>query len=142
MERAVLQDLTDLHHQVLVRHRTTRSGSRAPHIVQTVAMAVDGRPRHAPDLRYPLQAIDLADGGRDLAAHRLRGPHATCRVGWASTSGVPKGGRSPAARSWPRAARSLAIVRSPTFALRRPISSSRASAGRVFNDTSPAARKA
>src|SRR6478735_3066101 len=105
MERAVLQELPDLRHQVLVRHRAKRSRSLAPHIVQTVAMAIDGRPRHAPDPRHPLQAIDLADGGRDLAAHRLRGPHATRRVGWASTSGVAKGERSPAARSWPRAAR-------------------------------------
>src|SRR3954468_23419982 len=100
MERAVLQGLPELHPQILVRHRAKRSGSRTPHIVQTVAMAADGRPRHAPDPRHPLQAIDLADGGRDLAAHRLRGPHATRRVGWASTSGVPKGERSPAARPY------------------------------------------
>src|SRR3954468_8872105 len=105
MERAVLQELPDRPHQLLVRHRTKRSGSLAPHIIQVVAMAVDGRPRHAPDLRYPLQAIELVRGGRDLAAHRLRGPHATRRGGGASTSGVPKGGWSPAARSLLRAAR-------------------------------------
>src|SRR5215212_4192614 len=128
MERAVLQELPDLHHQVLVRHRAKRSGSRAPHIVQTVAMAVDGRPRHAPDPRHPLQAIDLADGGRDLAAHRLDLRRAK--------------GRAVSSRSILASSSSLAIVRSPTFSLRRPISSSRASLGRFFNDTSPAARKA
>src|SRR3954453_7961665 len=128
MERAVLQELPDLHHQALVRHRAPRSGSRAPHIIQVVAMAVDGRPRHAPDLRYPLQAIELVRGGRDLAAHRLDLRRAK--------------GRLVSSRSILASSSSLAIVRSPTFALRRPISSSRASAGRVFNDTSPAVRKA
>ena len=34
------------------------------------------------------------------------------------------------------------MVSSPTFAFRRPISASRASAGRLFSDASPAARKA
>src|SRR4051812_30846328 len=114
MERAVLQELPDRPHQLLVRHRAKRSGSLAPHIIQVVAMAVDGRPRHAPDLRYPLQAIELVRGGRDLAARRLRGPHATRRVGWASTSGVAKGGRPPAARSWPRAARWPSSDRRPS----------------------------
>src|SRR3954447_9493190 len=128
VERAVLQELADLHYQVLVRQRAKRSGSRAPHIVQTVAMAVDGRPRHAPDPRHPLQAIDLADGGRDLAAHRLDLRRAK--------------GRAVSSRSILASSSSLAIVRSPTFALRRPISSSRASVGRVFKNTSPAARKA
>src|SRR3954452_6227983 len=128
MERAVLQELPDPHHQVLVRHRAKRYGPRAPHIVQTVAMAVDGRPRHAPDPRHPLQAIDLTDGGRDLAAHPL--------------DLRPAKGRAVASRSILASSSSLAIVRSPTFALRRPISSSRASVGRFFNDPSPAARKA
>src|SRR6478672_3505283 len=128
VERAVLQELPDLRHQVLVRHRAKRSRSLAPHIVQVVAMAVDGRPRHAPDPRHPLQAINLVRGGRDLAAHRLDLRRAK--------------GRAVSRRSILASSSSLAMVRSPTFSFRRPISSSRASAGRLFKHASPAARKA
>src|SRR3954471_21833488 len=126
MERAVLQELPDLHHQVLVRHRAKRSGPRAPHIVQTVAMAVDGRPRHAPDPRHPLQAIDLADGGRDLPAHDLGLRRAK--------------GRSTSKRSIFASSSSAVIVSSPTLACSRSISASRASAGRLFSAASPPAR--
>src|SRR5262245_25225551 len=93
-----------------------------------MAMAIDGRSRHAPDPCHPLHAVDLVRRGRDPPAHRL--------------DLLDAKGRLVSSRSIFASSSSLAIVRSPTFALRRPISASRASAGRVFNDTSPAARKA
>ena len=128
MERAVLQELPDRPHQLLIRHRTERPGPPALDRLRRVAMAVDGRSRHAPDPCHPLQAVDLVRRGRDPPAHRL------------DLLGAK--GRLVSSRSIFASSSSLAIVRSPTFALRRPISASRASAGRVFNDTSPAARKA
>src|SRR5215211_1702857 len=107
MERAALQELPDLRHQVLVRHCAKRSRSLAPYIIQMVAMAVDGRPRHAPGLRHPLQAIDPIRGGRDLAAHRLDLRRAK--------------GRAVSSRSILASSSSLAMVKSPTFSFRRPI---------------------
>src|SRR3954470_25019807 len=128
MERAVLQEPPDRSHQLLVRHRTERPGPPALERLRLVAMAVDGRPRHAPDPGHSLQAVDPIRGGRDPPAHCL------------DLLGTK--GRLDPSCSILASSSSLAMVRSPTFSFRRPISSSRASVGRVFNDTSPAARKA
>src|SRR4051794_9932175 len=119
-------ELPDRPHQRLVRHRTVRPRPSARDRLRLLAMAVDGRSRHAPDPRHPLQAIDLADGGRDLAAHRL-----DLRRGK---------GRSTSRRSIFASSSSAVIVSSPTLACSRPISASRASAGRLFSDASPPAR--
>src|SRR4051794_40255475 len=127
VEGAVLQQLPDLPDQGRVRHRADRP--RPPPLAAIrAAVAVDGRPRHAPQVRDPLDPVHLARGGRDLAAHRLDLPRA---------KGRPASSRSTLAPS-----SSLAMVSSPTFSFRRPISASRASAGRLLSDTSPAARKA
>src|SRR3954447_8901449 len=128
MERAVLQEPPYRSHQLLVRHRTARPGPPALERLRPVAMAVDGRSRHAPDPCHPLQAVDLVRRGRDPSAHRL------------DLLGTK--GRLDPSCSILASSNSLAIVRSPTFSLRRPISASRALVGRVFNDASPAARKA
>src|SRR3954453_22702035 len=112
----------------LVRHRTERPGPPALDRLRPVAMAVDCRSRHAPDPCHPLQAVDLVRRGRDPPAHRL------------DLLGTK--GRLDPSCSILASSNSLAIVRSPTFSLRRPISASRALVGRVFNDASPAARKA
>ena len=122
------QEPPDRSHQLFVRHGTERPGPSALGRLRLVAMAVDGRLPYAPDPRHPLQAVDLVRRGRDPPAHHLdlrgaKGRLVSSRAIFASSS-------------------SLAIVRSPTFVLRRPISASRASAGRVFNDTSPTAKKA
>jgi hypothetical protein len=63
VERAVGQELPDHSRQVLVRHRAQRPGLSAVGCIRSVTMAVDGRPRHAPDPRHPLQAVGLACGG-------------------------------------------------------------------------------
>src|SRR4051794_1162389 len=119
--------LISLAREGLVRHRADRP--RPPTLATTrTAVAVDGRPRNAPQARDPLDAVRLVGGGRGLLAHRLDLRRAK--------------GRAVSSRSILASSSSLAIVRSPTFALRRPISSSRASVGRFFKDTSPAARKA
>src|SRR4051794_25667557 len=127
MEGALGQQLPDLPHQVLVRHRAGRPGSPA-FAGLGVTVAVHGRPRDAPVPRHPLQAVGPGRGGRDLPAHRLDLPRAKGR---------------PASRCPILApSSSFAIVSSPTFSFRRPISSSRASAGRLLKETSPAARNA
>src|SRR5215218_10359687 len=74
----------------------------------------------------PISAVDLGGGGRDLPAHRLD----LLR---------PKG-RCVSKRSIFASSSSAVIVSSPTLACSRPISASRASAGRLFSNASPAAR--
>src|SRR3954454_23272327 len=127
VEGAVLQQPPDLPDQGRVRHRADRP--RPPPLAAIrAAVAVDGRPRDAPQARDPLDAVRLGGGGRAPPAHRpdlLR------------AKGRPASSRSTLAPS-----SSFAIVSSPTFSFRRPISLSRASAGRLLSDTSPAARKA
>src|SRR4051794_27108942 len=128
VEGAGSQELPDFPDQILVQHRAERPGSLVGGSVRSVPMAVDGRARHAPDPCHPLQAVDLVRRGRDPPAHRL------------DLLGTK--GRLDPSCSILASSNSLAIVRSPTFSLRRPISASRALVGRVFNDASPAARKA
>src|SRR3954470_18379456 len=65
------QEPPDGWHQLFILHCTKWPGLPALERLRRVAMAVDGRSRHAPDPRYPLQAVDPIRGGRDLAAHRL-----------------------------------------------------------------------
>src|SRR6476661_8688608 len=69
VERAVLHELPDRPHQLFVRHRTERPRSPTLAGLRLLAMAVDGCPRHVPDSGHPLQAVDLAPGGRDPPAH-------------------------------------------------------------------------
>src|SRR4051812_18344009 len=127
VEGAVLQQLPDLPDQGRVRHRADRP--RPPPLAAIrAAVAVDGRPRDAPQARDPLDPVRLGGGGRALPAHRP----ALLRAK----------GRPPSSRSTLAPSSSFAIVSSPTFSFRRPISLSRASAGRLLSDTSPAARKA
>src|SRR4051812_10971568 len=128
VEGAVGQELPDLPPQVLVRHRADRSGPPARGVVGSAAVAVDRRPRYAPQARHPLQAVGPGRGGRDLPAHRL------------DLLGAK--GRAVSSRPILAPRSSVAIVSSPTFSFRRPISSSRASAGRLLSDASPAARNA
>src|SRR3954454_6914560 len=113
MEGAVLLELPDRLGQTLVGHRAERPRPCVHNCRHWTAMAVDGRPRHAPNPGDPQETVGLLGGGRDLPAHRLRGPHATRRVGWASTSGGPKGGEPPSARSLPPKARSSSSARRP-----------------------------
>src|SRR3954467_6149113 len=122
------QELPDLPDQGLVRHRAERPGSLGGGLVRSVPTAVDGRPRHAPQARDPLDPARLIRGGRAPAAHRLDLRRA---------EGRPASGRPILAPS-----SSFAIVSSPTFSFRRPISVSRASAGRLLSEASPAARNA
>src|SRR5436309_1936127 len=105
VEGAVLQQLPDLPDQGRVRHRAERP--RPPPLAAIrAAVAVDGRPRDAPQARDPLDAVRLVRGGRDPAAHRLDLLRA---------KGRPASSRPALAPS-----RSLAMVSSPTFAFRRP----------------------
>src|SRR3954471_21605556 len=101
MKRTAGQEPPDRSHQLFVRHGTERPGSPALDRLRLVAMAVNGRSRHAPDPRHLLQAIDPIRGGRDLAAHRLDLRRAK--------------GRPISSRSILAPSNSLAIVRSPTF---------------------------
>src|SRR4051794_5696979 len=127
VEGAVLQQLPDLPDQGRVRHRAERP--RPPPLAAIrAAVAVDGRPRDAPQARDPLDPVRLGGGGRDLPAHRLDLLRAK--------------GRPASRRPILAPSSSFAMVSSPTFSFRRPISASRASAGRLLSDTSPAARKA
>src|SRR3954454_3895061 len=84
------QELPDLLDQAIVRHRAERPGPLGGGFARSVPMAVDGRPRHAPQARDPLDPVHLVRGGRDLAAHRLDLRRAKGRA---------------VARSWPRVAR-------------------------------------
>ena len=127
VERARGQQLPDRLDQRLVRHRSER-----PRPVPTTrwvrpAMSIQGRSRPAPEPGHPQDAVGSAGGGRDLAAHDLDLRRAK--------------GRPPSRRSILASSSSVVMVSSPTLALRRPISRSRPSAGRVFNDASPAARR-
>jgi hypothetical protein len=70
-----------------------------------VPPSIERGTRHPPDGADPGEAVDPADGGRDHGTHRLRGPHAACCVGWASTSAGPKGGRPPVGVPAKRASR-------------------------------------
>src|SRR5919107_215836 len=70
----------------------------------------------------------MAGGGRDLPAHHLGLRRAK--------------GRCVSKRSIFASSSSVAIVSSPTLACSRPISASRASAGRLLSDASPPARNA
>src|SRR4051794_39630255 len=128
VEGAGGQELPDLLDQAVVRHRAERPGSLRGGSARSVPVAVDGRPRHAPQTRDPLDPVHLARGGRDLAAHRLDLRRAE--------------GRAVSSRSILASSSSVVMVRSPTFSLRRPISASRASAGRLLREASPAARNA
>src|SRR4051794_8861847 len=127
VEGAVPQERPDRLDQGLVRHRADRPRPPTLALVRA-AVAVDGRPRDAPEPRDPLQAVGPVRGGRDLAAHRLDLRRAK--------------GRPASSRPILAPSSSFAIVSSPTFSFRRPISASRASAGRLRSDASPAARKA
>src|SRR4051812_24273160 len=73
MERAGGEKLADRLHQVAVRHRPERPGAPLAHdrCFGSMTVAVDGRPRHAPEPGDPREAIDTAGGGRELPAHRL-----------------------------------------------------------------------
>src|SRR4051812_43240634 len=125
VEGAVPQELPDRLDQGLVRHRADRPGPPTLALIRA-AVAVDGRPRDAPQARDPLQTVDSVGGGRDLPAHRLGLRRAK--------------GRCLSKRSIFASRSSAAIVSSPTLACSRPISASRASAGRLFSDASPPAR--
>src|SRR4051794_2950199 len=120
------QELPDLLDQAIVRHRAERPGPLVGGFARSVPMAVDGRPRHAPQARDPLDPVHLIRGGRDPAAHRLDLRRAK--------------GRAVSSRPILASRSSVTMVRSPTFSLRRPISASRASAGRLLREASPAAR--
>src|SRR4051812_36291802 len=126
MEGAVRQKLADRHHQVLVRHGPERAGALALAHLGGAAVAIDGRPCNAPEVRDPQEAVDLGGGGRNLPAHRL-------------DLRRPKG-RCVSRRSIFASKSSAVIVSSPTLACSRSIAASRASAGRLFSDASPAAR--
>src|SRR3954454_20928298 len=126
MEEAVRQKLADLHHQVLIRHGPERAGALALNHLGWAAVAIEGRPRHAPEARDPQEAVNLGGGGRDLPAHRLDLPR-------------PKG-RCVSKPSIFASRSSSVMVSSPTLACSRPIAASRASAGRLFSDASPPAR--
>src|SRR5436305_909978 len=69
VEGAVPQELPDRLDQGLVRHRADRLGPPTLAPIRA-AVAVDGRPRDAPEARDPLQTVDSVGGGRDLPAHR------------------------------------------------------------------------
>src|SRR3954447_14890377 len=126
VERAVRQELSDRRCQALVRYGAARPGPLALAGRQGTSVAVDGSPRHAPDARDPLQAVDSARRRRDLPAHRLGLRRAK--------------GRAVSKRSIAASRSSVVIVSSPTLACSRPIAASRASAGRVFSDAPPPAR--
>src|SRR3954452_889352 len=71
VEGAVLQQLPDLPDQGRVRHRADRPRPRPPPLAAIrAAVAVDGRPRDAPQARDPLDPVRLGGGGRDPPAHR------------------------------------------------------------------------
>src|SRR3954469_10280727 len=95
VEGAVLQQLPDLPDQGLVRHRADRP--RPPPLAAIrAAVAVDGRPRHAPQARDPLDPVRLGGGGRGLPAHRLdllraKGRPASSRSTLAPSSPFPLG---------------------------------------------------
>src|SRR3954470_14991843 len=127
VEGAVLQQLPDLPDQGRVRHRGARPRPPPPAAIRA-AVAADGRPRDAPQARDPLDPVRLGGGGRDLPAHR---PDLLRAKGRAVSSRPILASRS-----------SAVMVSSPTFAFRRPISASRASAGRLFSEASPPARNA
>src|SRR4051812_29393657 len=124
VEGAGGQELPDLLDQAIVRHRAERPGPLGGGFARSVPMAVDGRPRHAPQARHPLDPVHLVRGGRDLAAHRLDLRRAK--------------GRAVSSRPILASSSAVVMVRSPTFSLRRPISASRASAGRLLGEASPA----
>src|SRR3954465_3458984 len=126
MERAARQKLADRRHQIVIRPGPRWSRPLALSHSGWAAVAIEGRPRHAPDPRHPLQAIDAIRGGRDLPAHRLDLRRAK--------------GRGVSRRSIFTSRSSLVIVSSPTLACSRPISASRASPGRLFSGASPPAR--
>src|SRR4051794_15583765 len=126
VEGAGGQELPDLLDQAIVRHRAERPRSPGGGFARSVPMAVDGRPRHAPQARDPLDPVHLIRGGRDPAAHRLDLRRTK--------------GRAVSSRPILASSSSVVMVRSPTFSLRRPISASRASAGRLLREASPAAR--
>src|SRR3954454_16258668 len=71
VEGAGSQELPDFPDQILVQHRAERPGSLGGGSVRSVPMAVDGRARHAPQARDPLDPVHLSRGGRDLPAHDL-----------------------------------------------------------------------
>jgi len=128
VKRARGQQLADRRDQRFVRQRPDRARPAPWARRGAPPMTIHRGPRCVPNLGHT----------QDAVSRFLEGE--TWRL-IASTSVEPKGGHPPSARSWPRAVRS-SWVRSPTLALRRPISRSRRSAGRVFSDASPAARKA
>ena len=123
MKRAVGEHLPDRFDQRRVGHRPLRPrpapwrGWR----LRCAAAAVDPRPSDAPDAADPGDTVAAARRDRDDGAHRLRGPHAACCVGWASTSAPQKGRhhRPPAARSWRGAARCPWSTRRPWSAAGR-----------------------
>src|SRR3954447_19084427 len=98
--RAVLGQPPDRLDRGRVRHRPDRPCRPTLAITRT-AVAIDGRPRDAHRRVTRSMPYVLAVNGE------------TCRL-IASTSAGPKGGRRPAARSWPRAARSPSSARPPS----------------------------
>ena len=97
--------------------RRSRSGCRCAGTPATQAQFLDGGEAPHPQqvlLERPDEALDAA-----------------------VALGLP-----PSRRSILASSSSVVMVRSPTLALRRPISRSRPSAGRAFSAASPAARKA
>src|SRR4051812_27364122 len=126
VEGAGGQELPGLLDQAIVRHRAERPGPLVGGFARPVPMAADGRPRHAPHARDPLDPVHLVRGGRDPAAHRLDLRRAK--------------GRAAPSRPILASSSSVVMVGPPTFPLRRPISASRASAGRLLREASPAAR--
>src|SRR4051794_3766947 len=126
MKRAAGQELADRCHQVVIRRGPAWPRPLALRHAGWAAVAIKSRARHAPEARDALQAVDLVRGGRDLPAHCLD----LLR---------PKG-RCVSKPSIFASRSSAVIVSSPTLACSRPISASRASAGRLFSDASPPAR--
>ena len=127
VEGARGQQLADRVDQGRVGHRSERARPTPGAWFVVPAMTIQRGPRRAPDPGHPKNAVGPVRGGRSHHAHgldlrRAKGrPVSSCSIFTSSSS--------------------LAMVRSPTFAFRRPISTSRPSAGRDFSDASPAARK-
>jgi hypothetical protein len=121
VERARGEQVADRGHELTVRHRPERT--RAARCARRGSMTVDGGAGHPPEPAHHGDAIGVVGGGRDHTAHRLDLRRAK--------------GRCVSRRSILVSSSSFAMVSSPTLALRRPISASRPSAGRLLRAASP-----